>query len=244
MMFADILCVLNIPDFDWHRGDLHREFQHIGMPKSVGTPDREMPPWWDEVLQAAKQGKKIVAVSRSSLNFSPEKIVFPAMEGLKERDDIIVLVALVNAEPESLQGVLDIPDNVRMAKFIPMDLLLPHVDVLVTTAGYGTVQHVLRNGVPMVISGTVLDKTKIGAIAKYTGVAEFVHKDFLDPEDIRTGVDNILKDPSYKNNMMKMAEVYKGYDPIERLDGIIQERIKWFDAMTLDEKKETVKDEL
>lgn len=124
---ADIICPLTIPEFDYPRLDVSTDIRYIGMPKSVGTPDRAMPSWWNEVLEARKEGKKIIAVSRSSLDISLEHVLIPTMEALKGREDILMVIALVNSEPESLQGVYDVPKNAHVAKFIPMDLLLPHV---------------------------------------------------------------------------------------------------------------------
>lgn len=126
MLLLDVLCALNIPDFDLPRNDNHPDLRYIGMTKYVRAA-RDMPPWWEDVLNAKAQGKRVVAVSRSSVDPSVENIILPAVKGLKDRDDVIVIVALVNCELEDF--TYDMPHNVQMARFIPMDLLLPHVSL-------------------------------------------------------------------------------------------------------------------
>ncbi|KAF2103208.1 UDP-Glycosyltransferase/glycogen phosphorylase [Rhizodiscina lignyota] len=237
-ILSDVLCLLSIRDFDFPRSDDRPNMHHIGMPKLVGARERELPPWWDEVLDAKKQGKKIVAVSRSSLDYSMENVLVPTMNGLRGRDDVLVVVALVSGEVEDLKKNFDIPENAKVTTFIPMDLLLPYVDILVSSGGYGTVQHALQNGVPMVLIGALEDKVETGTIARYTGVGIFHHSLSVEPDAVAASVDEILSNPSYKQNAEKMKESYKEYDPVELLDKIIQERVRWYDELTSQQRIE------
>ena len=112
-----------------------------------------------------------------------------------------------------------------------------------TSAGYGTVQHALRHGVPMVLSGKYEDKAEIGAMGIWAGVAEYHKKNVVDPDDVRDSVNKILSDDRFKQKAMEIAEIYKGYDPVERMDAILQERIASFHAKTAHGKQPN-KDEL
>lgn len=124
---SDIHCQLTVPEFELPRNDLRENLIYIGVPKTVGVPDRSMPEWWDKIVQARRQGKKVVAVTRSSADPSLEGTIVPGIEALKNRDDLIVVVSLVNAEIDQLKLAYPVPDNVYVAKFIPMDLFLPYV---------------------------------------------------------------------------------------------------------------------
>ena len=62
-----------------------------------------------------------------------------------------------------------LPGNVRLERFVPHDLLLPHVDVMVTNGGYGGVQQALANGVPLVVAGDSEDKPEVAAHVQWSG---------------------------------------------------------------------------
>lgn len=89
----------------------------------------------------------------------------------------------------------------------------------------------------MVLSGIYEDKAEIGAIGEWAGVAEFHRKINMDAEEVRESVNKILNDDSFKRKARELADVYRAYDPVKRLDAILEERIKWFDAKTAGEKK-------
>lgn len=250
VLLADILCAMSIPQFDFKRTDTQLDVRYIGMPKTVGMSAQDLPDWWQEMLDAKAQGKKIVAVSRSSMDRSMDTILLPTLEGLRHNTDVLVVAALVNSEVEEVQTSHDIPTNVRLAKFIPMNVLLPHVsppeptlpqqladytlkvDVLVSSAGYGTVQHALRNGVPLILVGSGADKLETGTIAMYTGVGIHHQEAALGSDTVRKSVEEILRNPNFKEKAQAMKRGYQEYNPIEKLDKILQERALWFNDLT------------
>ena len=65
-----------------------------------------------------------------------------------------------------------LPGNVRVAKFVPYDLLLPHVSCFVTNGGYTGVTLALHHGVPLVQAGTTEEKSEIAARIAWTGVGQ------------------------------------------------------------------------
>jgi len=58
------------------------------------------------------------------------------------------------------QGV---PDWLRVARWIPYEDVLPHVDAFVTNGGYTGVTLALAHGVPLVQVGSSEEKAEIGA---------------------------------------------------------------------------------
>ena len=62
-----------------------------------------------------------------------------------------------------------LPMNTFVADYIPHDLLLPKVDVMVTNGGYGAVQRALSTGVPLVVAGNTEDKPEVAARVAWTG---------------------------------------------------------------------------
>jgi hypothetical protein len=127
-MFAstsDIFLQYGVPEFEYPRSDFRPNLKFIGAPVGIGIAPRTLPEWWPEVLEAKKAGKHIVAVTTSSAVFDNNALIIPTLEALKDRDDVLVIATLVNFDVEQLD--YKIPENARVAKFIPLDLALPEV---------------------------------------------------------------------------------------------------------------------
>lgn len=126
----DYLLSLGVPGFEFPRSDLRPNVRYFGAFKKVGNQGHEnkphLPSWWDEVAQAKKDGKKIVAVSQGTVEINLDDLLLPTLEALQDREDILVVATSVVKEPEEVEGLVT-PSNARVAKFIPYDLLLPMV---------------------------------------------------------------------------------------------------------------------
>ena len=89
------------------------------------------------------------------------------------RDDVLVVATTGGPDPGPLRRGL--PANDRLERFVPHDLLLPHVDVMVTNGGYGGVQQALANGVPLVVAGDSEDKPEVAARVQWSGTGINLH---------------------------------------------------------------------
>jgi UDP:flavonoid glycosyltransferase YjiC (YdhE family) len=226
-MFAsagDTYLQYGVPGFEYPRSDIRDGLRSIGAPIAVGIAERALPSWWEEVLEAKKQGKTVVAVTPSSVVFDNNVLIVPALEALRDREDVFVVATLVNSDVDSLD--FDIPRNARVARFIPLDLALPHVDVLITNGGYGTVQQAVRAGVPMIVSGVGQDKLHTGGIINYVGngIYEAVHQ--TDKEMLRRAFEEMMRNGSYKAKSEALAKEYKKYNAVEIADAEIQRAVK------------------
>jgi UDP:flavonoid glycosyltransferase YjiC (YdhE family) len=123
----DVYLQYGIPAFEYKRSDWRPNLEFIGAPVAVGIADRELPDWWDDVLEAKKAGKHIVAVSSSTVVYDTKALIKPAMEAFGGREDVFFMATLVTSEVDTLD--FEIPANARVAKFIPLDLILPHVRI-------------------------------------------------------------------------------------------------------------------
>jgi UDP:flavonoid glycosyltransferase YjiC (YdhE family) len=63
-----------------------------------------------------------------------------------------------------------IPDNARLASYLPFEWVLPKVDVLVTNGGYGSVNQAMSFGIPLVTAGLTEDKADVNARVAWSGV--------------------------------------------------------------------------
>jgi UDP:flavonoid glycosyltransferase YjiC (YdhE family) len=224
-MFAsasDTYLQYGVPEFEYPRSDLRPNLKFVGAPLAVGIAERVLPEWWNDVLQAKKAGKHIVAVTSSSVVFENNALIIPALEALKDRDDVLVIATLVTSDVEQMD--YKIPDNARVSKFIPLDLVLPEVrgilwspeasanisqvSVLITNGGYGTIQQALRAGTPLIVSGVGEDKLHTGSILSYIGNGIYNPVHYTNPEMIRDSFDEILKNQSYRYGISNHAPAF------------------------------------
>jgi hypothetical protein len=127
MRGSDVHLQYGIPAFEWERSDWRPNVEFLGAPVSIGIADTTLPEWWNDVLEAKAAGKKIVAVSSSSVVFDTGALIKPALEAFGGREDVFVIATLVTSDVETLD--FKIPENARVAKFIPLDLALPYVRI-------------------------------------------------------------------------------------------------------------------
>jgi UDP:flavonoid glycosyltransferase YjiC (YdhE family) len=127
---SDIYLQYGVPEFEYKRSDIRPDLEFVGAPVAVGIAERALPEWWDDVLEAKKSGKHIIAVTSSSVVFDNNALIVPALEALKDREDVLVIATLVTSDVEQVD--FKIPDNARVAKFIPIDLALPDVRICST----------------------------------------------------------------------------------------------------------------
>jgi hypothetical protein len=99
----------------------------------------------------------VVHVTQGSFTTDTAALTTPTIQALAD-DDLLVVVTC--PDPDAL-GTL--PRNVRTAGFIPHRLLLPHVDVMVTNAGYNGTLTALAHGVPLVCAGREMDRADVSA---------------------------------------------------------------------------------
>ena len=126
-VLPDIYLQFGIPEFEYPRSDLRPNVKWIGVSQKVGLADQELPAWWGDVIAAKREGKTVVAVTSSTVDFDPGHLIVPALQGLAGMEDVLVVATLVTSEVELFPA--PVPANARVAKFVPLDLLLPFVSL-------------------------------------------------------------------------------------------------------------------
>jgi MGT family glycosyltransferase len=201
--------------FEYPRSDLAPSVQFVGPILSPPSSSFDPPPWWNELDGAAP----VVHVTQGTLdNADLGRLLRPAMEGLA-RDDVLVVATTGGPDPESLRAGL--PANVRLERFIPHDLLLPKVDVMITNGGYGGVQQALANGVPLVIAGDSEDKPEVAARVRWSGTGVDLRTGRPSPEKIARGVRRVLSDPAYKKRAGALQAEIAATAPLDTIADVL-----------------------
>jgi UDP:flavonoid glycosyltransferase YjiC (YdhE family) len=175
----------------------------------------EWPHWWDEVVSNVGS-KDIIALSQGTLNIDYNELILPAMQGLRDRPNTVVIVVL-GIKGASLPVGTNVPEKCYVGDYIPDTELFKYASVFVTNGGYGGVNLSLSHGVPIVIGGIDGDKPLTSARLEWAGCAFDLKTAMPTPEQVRHAVDVIQSNPKYRKRALEMQEEAKTYDPLSTI---------------------------
>jgi UDP:flavonoid glycosyltransferase YjiC (YdhE family) len=125
------------------------------------------------------------------------------LTGLAKEEDVIVLATTGGQPSESI--LTEIPANAHVASFLPYELIMPSVDLLVTNGGYGTVNLALAHGIPIVSAGMTEDKGEVSAHVQWAGVGIDLRTNQATAEDLRAAAREVLDNPVYSERAKELA---------------------------------------
>lgn len=216
------------PSMMYPRRDAPRSLRFAGgMPKLPEQIDKTVLPsekptwWWTDVVNNPAE-KDVVFVCQGTVRMDWNDIVIPTMEALKDRPNTLVVVAL-GKRGATLDPSVSVPENARVADYLPFDDILPLSSVFVGNGAYGGVRPSLAHGTPLVVAGDSEDKPEMCAIAEWAGVAVNLRTGNPTSEALRAGVDKVLSNPKYREAAKKIQADMDASDPIEVIRKNIEE---------------------
>jgi UDP:flavonoid glycosyltransferase YjiC (YdhE family) len=176
-----------------------------------------LPAWWHELDKT----KRLVLVTQGTIaNRDLGQLVGPALVGLAEEKDLILLVTTGGQPIESIP--VPIPANARVVNFLPYELILQSVDLLITNGGYGTVNMALAHGIPIVSAGLTEDKEEVSAHVQWAGIGIDLRTNQADPEAVRTAARQVLDNPVYRERAQELAVEFARHDTEAELLRLIE----------------------
>ncbi|WDZ85763.1 glycosyltransferase [Micromonospora cathayae] len=195
-----------VPALEFDRPDLPAHVRFVGRLAPPARSTVPLPDWWPELVAARADGRPVVHVTQGTLDNDPDDLLRPAVAGLAGTAPL-VLCATGGPAP-SVLGPL--PDNVRVAAFLPYDRLLPLVDVMVTNGGWGGTLGGLAAGVPLVVAGRSLDKPDVARRVAWSGAGLDLRTDRPGPTRIRRAVQRVLAGPGFRRRAGELAVALTG----------------------------------
>ena len=122
-----------------------------------------------------------------------------------------VIVTTGSKNPEDVE-IDPLPANVRVERFIPYAHLMPHVDLLLTNGGFGSIQIALAHGVPVVAIGKTEDKAEIANRVNHSGVGIGLKVLIPTETQIRDAVRTVMSTPTYAARAEAMRYELSGLD--------------------------------
>ncbi|KAK1569717.1 PdmS protein [Colletotrichum navitas] len=214
------------PAFEFPRKNLHPAVTFVGplLPLFGDDDDEEtaLPAWWGEML--AHPRDKVVHVTQGTYATNAANLISPTLSALRGRADLLVIATTPDAETVFPAGTL--PDNARVADFVPHAKLLPHVGVMVTNAGYNGVLAALSCGVPMVCAGRTEDKADVSARVAWSGAGIDLGTNTPGEKALGAAVQRVVSDPRYRRAAERIRDDFAAHngpeeaaDHLERLAG-------------------------
>jgi UDP:flavonoid glycosyltransferase YjiC (YdhE family) len=198
---ADAYLQLSVPSFEFPR-EIPSSVHFVGTPPIIPN-QAPLPPWANEL----DGSRKVVLVTQGTVaNHNFDLLVAPTLRALANESDVLVVVTAGGRPIEAIPG--PIPENARLAQYLPFEWLLPKTDVFVTNGGYGSVNQAMSFGIPLVAAGLTEDKADVNARVAWSGVGINLGTNEPTPQAIREAVRAVLDKPNYRARASLMADEF------------------------------------
>ena len=166
--------------------------------------------------------RKVVAVSQGTVdNTDPGKLIIPTIQALED-SACVVVATTAGVHTQTLRARFPGP-NVVIEDFIHYDDLFPHVNVFVTSGGFGSNLAAFLHGVPVVGAGKREGKNDINARVGYNKLGIDLRSERPNPAKLRRAVGALLEDPIYATNVAHLRAQLNAYDPLATIeDALLQ----------------------
>jgi UDP:flavonoid glycosyltransferase YjiC (YdhE family) len=173
----------------------------------VPPAQHELPAWWHELDQT----KRLVLVTQGTVaNQNLGQLIAPTLTALAEEEDVIVLATTGGQPIESIP--VEIPANAHVTSFLPYDLILPSVDLLITNGGYGTVNLALAQGIPIISAGLTEDKEEVSAHVQWAGVGIDLRTNQATAQSVRAAAREVLDNLMYRERAKELAQEFASHN--------------------------------
>lgn len=204
---ADVYLQSGVPGFEYARRDMSKNVRFVGplLPhrKGIRHPFKH----YDKL----KQYRNVLLVTQGTVERDPEKIIVPTLEAFKD-SNFLVIATTGGSQTDALR-VRYPQANLIIEDFVDFNEIMPHCNVYVTNGGYGGVMLSIQNGLPMVAAGVHEGKSEITARIGYFKLGVNLKTETPTPDQIRSQVQTVLKDPVYRRSLAKLRDEFAEYNP-------------------------------
>ena len=216
LLNTDAVLVLCAPELDRAtEAELPTNVHHVGRAVEPDAATWRSP--WD-----ATDRDPLVLISFSTTFMNQRELahrVLQAVDGLRVR-------AFVTTGPALNLDGLDFPDNTRVTSYASHAAVLPHCALVITHAGWGTIQAALAAGKPMICLPSGRDQPGNAARMEELGVGRALPPTST-ADQIRQAIVHALADHSLAERTAQMARVVNRRNgtaaAVERIEGLIHE---------------------
>jgi UDP:flavonoid glycosyltransferase YjiC (YdhE family) len=155
------------------------------------STDDQLPAW----VEALPPQPTVLATLGTTFNQSPA--TFRAILAALSAEPVNLILTVGRSMDPAQFGPQ--PDHIKIERYIPQTLLLPHCDALVFHGGYNSLLSALWHGLPMVVTpGGAGDNWLTGQRCAAVGAGVLVEGKAPRPEALRAAVKAVLEQPRYR----------------------------------------------
>ena len=167
-------------------------------------------------------GQPLVYVSMGTIQNRLQYIFSSIAEACQTLDVQLVISLGGGLDPNALPQFRGKP---LIVKYAPQLELLKKTSLTITHAGINTTLESLSNGVPMVAIPIANDQPGIAARIAWTRTGEFVPLSRLSVPKLRTAIQKVLTEDSYKKNATRLQEAIYRAGGVSRAADIIEQAV-------------------
>lgn len=198
--------VPSTPEFDYERHDLPPSVHYVGPCLWDKPRDEPLPQW----LSQLSTDLPIVHVTEATIHIHEPILLRAAAHALGDLPVQVVMTTGRHRDPAELD-LGPLASNIRVERHVPHSALLPSCSVVVTMGGAGTVLAALKAGVPLVVVPTEWDKPENAQRVVEAGAGLRISPKDCTPERLRTAVERVLREPSFRQNAQRLAGAFVRY---------------------------------
>jgi len=209
-------------EFDFDGAVWPHQFHHTGpFHDGGGRIPSEFP--WDRLT-----GEPLVYASMGTLQNGIEDVFTAIAEAVNRKPNVQLVISIgTNIDATRIGGLRD---NTVVVTRAPQIEILKRAALCITHAGLNTVLETLAKGVPIVAIPVTNDQPGVAARVAHTATGKFVPVQQLTSERLSVLVDEVLENPVYRENALRLSKAIIGrnglqyaVDLIERAFGIATE---------------------
>lgn len=203
-------------EFDYPREELPKWFHYVGPIRQPQT--RSIPFPWERLT-----GQPLIYASLGTVVNRHKRllrVIAEACSGLE------IQLVLSLGGGEGVQEYDDLPGSRVVVSYAPQMELLAKSALTVTHAGLNTTLESLTHGVPLVAIPISFEQPGIAARIRWTGTGDFVPAARATSARLRTLIERVFRDSSYRQSAQGMQSALAHTRGSERAAHIIEEVIR------------------
>ncbi|MCA9940164.1 MAG: hypothetical protein KC418_16095 [Anaerolineales bacterium] len=206
-----------VPELDYNRGDLPASVKYVG--PTVWNRVSDAPPsaWMNEF----DPDKPLVYITEGTLRDQKPIILRAAAKGLADLPIQVVMTTGGRRDPAEV-GLHPVAPNIHIKSWVPDSEFIPKVDLLVAAGGASTTLGALQAGVPLVMVPTEWDKPESAERVAASGAGIRLSPWKLTPEKLRQAVEEVLYNPTYRQNAQRIAAACQRYGGGEQAAALME----------------------
>ncbi len=202
-------------EFDFESSHWPAQFHYTGpFHDGLGRIESDFP--WDRLT-----GEPLVYASMGTLQNGLESVFQTIADAVGERSGVQLVLSIgPTLDPEKLSLL---PPNCIVVKNAPQMELLKRATLCITHAGLNTALESLTQGVPMVAIPVSIDQPGVAARIAYMRTGAFLPIKNLTRARLSPLIDEVLSNPEYRQNAMKIKEAIVRTNGLEKAVDVIEQ---------------------